>query len=144
MRISVESAEVATLKEDGHPWDGMGRARLPAKELRAFFAQDLTAQLERLVATGEPPPPPDVFVRLFDGDQPFFETEPQKTFEPHWGEGACVDVELSPGASLRVQVWDHDVMFHDLIGETTVALPTGPTLALGPFGQVRRLVLRFG
>lgn len=151
MRIVIESAEVATLKADGSPWDGPGGPRLPAGELAAFFALDLTGQLDRLVATGSPPTPPDVFVRVWaiDGDKKeelVLETGDAKSFDPRWRGDPDAEEELglAPGARLRVRVLDRDVLFDDVIGETVVTLPGRGEgrIVVPPFGQVRSLALR--
>lgn len=148
MRISVVSAEVATLKRDGRPWDGAGGSRLPEGDLPAFFALDLTGQLERLITVGEAPNPPEVFVRLRCGGALLLETPDEESFEPSWREDAEDAASLISPGELTVEVWDRDVMFHDLIGRLTLALPSPGALGsdglwvLGPFDQVRRLVLR--
>ena len=151
MLITVESAEVATLKPDGRPWDGPGGPRLPAEELASFFAQPLTGQLERLVALGGAPTPPDVFVRILSvGERdPFLESGDQKSFDPRYATdpAASASVDLGPGDRIRLRVLDRDVLFDDLIGEVEVPIPERPaggsSHVIGPFGQVRRLVLRF-
>jgi hypothetical protein len=147
MRVWVESLEVATLKPDGRPWDGPGGPRLRGAELQAFFGLDLTHQLEQLVLGGSAPTPPDAYVRIYAGGQPVVQTPPQKSFEARWDDAHAAEAALPEGTQLRVQVWDEDVLFHDLVGETTTTVPrlepTGDRMALLPFGQVRKLVLRF-
>ena len=145
MRIAVESVEVATLKPDGRPWDGPGGALIPREELAAFFALDLDGQLGRLIAHGPPPPPPDLTVKLLSGEAVLLETSEQKGFDAEWRDLEAVDV--APGAPLRIEVWDKDVVFHDLIGRTDIAAPVNDgsgRWVVGAFGQVRRLVLRLG
>ena len=148
MKIAVESVEVATLKADGRPWDGPGRARVPQAELEAFFALDLDGQLARLVTEGAAPTPPDLFVRVFAGaalEGLIVETGEQKGFDAEWdGEGDAAVGEIEGGARLRLEVWDRDVLFHDLIGSIEATAPERPEgrWEVGAFGQVRRLVLR--
>ena len=47
---------------------------------------------------------------------------------------------------MKIEVWDRDVLFHDHIGSLVVRVPDAPPADgawhLGPFGQVRALVLR--
>ena len=150
IRIAVDSAEVATLKPDGRPWDGPGRSRIPQAELASFFAASLDDQLDRLAQDGEPPVPPDVFVRLFADEDLVLETHDEKSFDPRW-EGADREVvELPDWVKLKMQVWDRDVLFDDLIGETKAEIPEARGRGkewrweLGPFGQVRKLVLQIG
>jgi len=152
VRIAVESAEIATLKEDGRPWDGVAGARVPPTELAAFFALDLTRQLDRLVEEGAPPVPPDAFVRVYAGaagEGPatlLLETGDEKSFEPRWAPGPGTEIDAAAGAPLRIEVWDRDLVFHDAVGATEVTVPEHVPpegrWVLGPFGQVRRLVLR--
>lgn len=145
MKIAVESVEVATLKPDGRPWDGPGGALIPREELEAFFALDLDGQLGRLIADGPPPPPPDLSVRLMVGEAILLETEEVKGFDAEWTDGESV--EVAAGATLRIEVWDKDVVFHDLIGRTEIGAPANEgsgRWVLSAFGQVRRLVLRLG
>ena len=148
MRLAIESVEVATLKEDGSPWDGPGGPRLSRADLPAFFSLDLTGQLERLVATGEAPTPPDVFVRLYAAGKLVLETRAEKSLDPHWRAQPDEHFDLAPGTAVKIQVWDEDVVFNDLIGETSLPLPDRPPddgrWSLEPFGQVRRLFLRVG
>jgi hypothetical protein len=141
MRIRVESAEVATLKRDGRPWDGPERQRIAKEELAAFFALSLTRQLERLVATGAMPNPPDVFVRLYAGERLLLETTDDESFEPRWQDAIA---EADGATPLRIEVWDRDLLFHDLIGATTAAPAPASDgrWQLGPFDQVRLLRLR--
>jgi hypothetical protein len=56
-------------------------------------------------------------------------------------------VKLIPLSPIEIQVWDRDLAFDDLIGEAKLALPASPPdpdgrWTVGPFGQVRKLVLR--
>jgi len=146
MKLSVDSVEVATLKATGHEWDGPGGPRIPAAQLAAFFAQDLDAQLGQLVRSGSAPTPPDLFVRVFAGGELVIETPDQKGFDAEWG-GEERSAEVEVGAPLRLEVWDRDVMFHDLIGITDGKMPAsadGGRWVVAGFGQVRRLVLRLG
>jgi hypothetical protein len=145
MRLRVDSAEVHTLKANGRPWDGPGGPRIPAGELAQFFQLDLTGQLERLVAGGDAPNPPDVAVRVLVAGKPVLETYPVESFDPSWPDGP--DTDLAPGTPLRIEVRDLDFALHDLIGETTLPLPASAPdgkWSLGPFGQVRKLVLLIG
>ena len=148
MRIGVLAAEVATLSAEGKPWDGPGGPRVRKPDLAAFFALDLDGQLGQLAAEGNPPVPPDVFVRIYAGDEVIAETADQKSFDPEWDLDDDNTAELAPGAAIRVEVWDRDVLFHDEIGklEATVPelVPAGGRWVLGPFGQVRRVVLHLG
>jgi hypothetical protein len=149
MRLSVDSVEVATLKATGHEWDGPGGPRIPAIQLSAFFAQDLDTQLGQLVRSGSAPTPPDLFVRVFAGGELVIETAEQKGFDADWSseDGPAAHAEIEVGAPLRIEVWDRDVMFHDLVGITDGKMPAsaeGGRWVLGGFGQVRRLVLRLG
>jgi hypothetical protein len=146
MRMVVESAEVATLKADGRPWDGPGCPALPQRELAAHFALDLTAQLERLVTVAGAPTPPDVFVRVHVGADRILETRDQKSFDPTFRprEGDELPALPPPGTELRVEVWDRDVLFNDLIGEVRVLVPDefpNGRWRIGPFGQVRAVVI---
>jgi len=145
MRIRVESAEVHTLHDDGRHWDNLGSAPIPKEELAAFFALSLSKQLERLAALGDVPNPPDVSVRFWIGDKLILETHAHESFDPEWSEEEEAIVDLPPGTQLRVDVEDLDLAFHDQIGEITVTVPEQPAdgrWILGPFGQVRSLVLR--
>lgn len=145
MKIAVESVEVATLKADGRAWDGPGGARVPADQLASFFALDLDGQLGRLVREGSAPVPPDLVVQIYSGDRLLLETDEQKGFDAEWMDGEAAEVE--PGDPLRIEVWDRDVIFHDLIGRTDLGAPASGgngRWVLGGFGQVRRLVLRLG
>lgn len=146
MRIAIESAEIATLKSDGRTWDGPSGPRIPKAKLEAFFALDLHAQLDRLVDTGEMPNPPDVFVRLYQADRLLLESGTQESYEPVWKETAT-EVAARVGEAMKIEVWDRDLLFHDLIGETMVFLPApvgDGRWWIAPFGQVRRLILRLG
>jgi hypothetical protein len=145
MRIRVESAEVHTLHVDGRHWDNFGSAPIPKEELPAFFALSLSQQLERLASLGDVPNPPDVSVRFWIGEKMLMETHAHESFDPEWREGEEPIVELAPGTQVRVDVEDLDLAFHDQIGEITVTVPEQPANGywiLGPFGQVRKLVLR--
>ena len=145
MRIAVFAAEVATLQANGKPWDGPGGPRLPAAELPAFFALDLNGQLERLVRTGEPPVPPDVYVRIYRGKEMILETHEEKGFEVRWVPDRDDEVEVKPGETLRIVLADRDVMFDDRIGETTVIVPADcpdRRWRIGSFDQARWLQLR--
>jgi hypothetical protein len=145
VRVAIESAEIATLKADGRPWDGPGGPRVPARDLPGFFALDVGKQLDVLVQSGSAPTPPDVFVRLLADGQPLLDTETRKTFDPKWDPATQRRVNLIPVSPLTIQVWDRDVVFDDLIGEITISLPDGPGTdgrwEVKPFGQVRRLIL---
>jgi hypothetical protein len=144
MRIRVETAEVHTLHDDGRHWDNMGSAPLPKEELGAFFALGLSQQLERLASVGDVPNPPDVSVRFWVDGKMVLETHAEESFDPHWSDQEP-DVELAPGTQVRIEVEDLDLAFHDHIGETTVTVPeqiSDGRWILGPFGQVRKLVLR--
>ena len=143
MKIAVESVEVATLKVDGRWWDGPGRSAIPKAELSAFFALDLDGQLGRLVQLGPAPVPPDLYVRVFVGDQLLIETDEQKTFDAEWPESEAH--EIASGAQILVEVWDGDIVFDDLVGTTKLTVPAqvdGGLWLVPPFGQVRRLVLK--
>ncbi len=142
MRLRVESVEVQTLKANGKPWDGPGSAKLPEADLPRFFALDLTAQLEHLVAHGDAPNPPDVTVRLFVDGKAVLETYAIESFDPTWPDGPSV--ELQPGTLVTVEVRDLDLALHDRIGELTTRVPervAGGRWTIGAFGQVRRLAL---
>ena len=144
MRIRVDTAEVHTLHDDGRHWDNLGSAPIPKEELGAFFALSLSHQLERLAAVGDVPNPPDVSVRLWVDGQMVLETNAHESFDPAWGLDEPT-VDLAPGTQVRVDVEDLDLAFHDQIGEITVTVPEQTAdghWVLGPFGQVRRLVLR--
>jgi hypothetical protein len=145
VRVAIESAEVATLKHDGRPWDGPGGPRVPVGELPDFFALDIGKQLEWLVQAGSAPTPPDVFVRLLADGQPLLDTDACKSFDPRWEVASQRRVNLIPASPLQIQVWDRDVLFDDLIGEITISLPEegGPIgrWEVRPFGQVRKLFL---
>ena len=83
-------------------------------------------------------------VRIRVGGKLVLETDAEESFDPVWPEDGP-DVELAPGAKVRIEVYDQDLIFHDHIGTTDVAVPEKPEdgrWILGPFGQVRRLVLR--
>lgn len=143
MRLRVESAEVQTLKPNGRPWDGFW-ARVPKAELDRFFALGLREQLEWLAASGDAPNPPDVMVHLKVGEKLVLKTDAEESFDPVWpGDGPAV--ELTPGTEVHIEVYDQDFIWHDFMGDTTVKVPERPAdgrWTLGPFGQVRKLVLR--
>lgn len=123
----------------------MGSAPIAQEELGGFFAASLSQQLERLAAVGEVPNPPDVTVRFIINGQIVLQTHAMESFDPDWPDEELT-VDLIPGSQLRIEVHDLDLAFHDLMGETTVIVPERPQdgrWILGPFGQVRRLVLRF-
>lgn len=143
MRVRVESAEVQTLKPNGRPWDGVW-ARVPKAELDRFFALRLSEQLEWLVASGDVPNPPDVMVRIKVGGKTVLATDAEESFDPVWPKDGPA-VELAPGTEVCIEVYDQDFIWHDFMGKTTVTVPERPAeglWALGPFGQVRKLVLR--
>ncbi len=143
VRVRVEAGEVQTLKANGRPWDGPGGARVPQGELARFFALDLNGQLERLVATGDAPNPPDVLVRLLVDGRAVLETYPVESFDPSWPDGP--EVDLVAGAAVTVEVYDRDLVLHDLIGKLDATVPARPAdgrWRLPPFGQVRHLTLR--
>lgn len=145
MRLRVESAEVQTLKPNGRPWDGLW-ARIPKSELPQFFALGLSEQLELLVASGDALNPPDVMVRIKVAGKTVLETDAEESFEPVWPKDGPV-VELDPGTEVYIEVYDLDFVWHDFMGKTTVKVPERPAdgrWTLGPFGQVRKLVLRLG
>jgi hypothetical protein len=145
MRVHIESAEVQTLHDDGRHWDNLGSAPIPQQELGSFFEASLSQQLERLAAVGDMPNPPDVTVRFIVNGNIVLETHAEESFDPTWPKEELT-VDLIPGSQVRIEVHDLDLAFHDLIGETTVTVPQRPTdgrWILGPFGQVRKLVLRF-
>jgi hypothetical protein len=147
MKLSVEAVEVATLKATGHEWDGPGGPRVPAGELTAFFERELDDQLGRLVRSGSLPTPPDLFVRVYAADDLVIETPEQKGFDAEWGPDDAASAEIEVGAQLRLEVWDRDVIFHDLVGRTDtkmLASADGGRWVVEGFGQVRRLVLRLG
>lgn len=142
MRLRVKSAEVQTLNPSGGLWEGIG-SRIPKAELPRFFALGLSEQLERLVASGSPPNPPDVMVRLRVAGTIVLETDAEESFEPVWPQDGP-EVELEPATEVCIEVYDLDLVWHDVIGKTTVRVPERPTgglWTLGPFGQVRKLVL---
>lgn len=143
MQLRVESAEVQTLKPNGRPWDGLW-VRIPKAELPSFFALGLSEQLELLVANGDAPNPPDVMVRIKVGGKTVLETDAEESFEPAWPKDGPA-VELDPGTEVYIEVYDLDFVWHDFMGKTTVKVPERPAggiWTLGPFGQVRKLVLR--
>ena len=145
MRVRVESAEVQTLKPNGKHWDGLGWniRRVPKDELPEFFKLDIGAQLERLVGKGPAPNPPDVMVRIYVNGKKVLETDSEESFDPIWPADGP-EVELDAGTEVRIEVWDEDLIFHDHMGTTTVSVPQRPAdgrWTLGPFGQVRWLVL---
>ncbi len=143
MRLRVHSAEVQTLKTSGRPWDGFW-VRVPKEELAGFFALSVREQLERLVAGGDAPNPPDVMVRLKVGGKVVLKTPAEESFDPVWAEDGP-SVELSPGTELYIEVYDLDFIWHDFMGSTTLKVPERPTdglWSLEPFGQVRKLVFR--
>lgn len=144
MRVRVESGEVQTLHEDGRFWDNLGSAAIPKQELQEFFSLSLTKQLDRLAALGNMPNPPDVFVRIIVADTIVLETHAEESFDPVWPKDEAT-FELAPGRQVRIEVHDLDLTIDDLMGATTVAVPERPEdgrWILGPFGQVRKLVLR--
>lgn len=144
MRIRVESVEVQTLHADGRHWDIPRYAPIAKQELGAFFALSIREQSERLVELGDGAYPPHVLVRLIVDEHPVLETSVQERFDAAWSEPESA-VDLAPGTQLRVEVEDQDRALHDRIGTTTVTVPEPPIdgqWILGPFGQVRRLVLR--
>lgn len=143
MRVRVESAEVQTLKPDGRPWDGFWK-RVPKGELERFFALGVREQLDWLVASGDAPDPPDVFVQLKVGSKTVLKTEAEESFDPAWPEDGPT-TELTPGTEVQIEVYDKDFIWHDFIGKTTEKVPELPAdgrWTLGPFGQLRKLVLR--
>jgi hypothetical protein len=144
MRVRVESAEVQTLMPNGKHWDGWGRPQISKAELPQFFALDINEQLERIVQGGHAPNPPDVMVRIRVGGKLVLETDAEESFDPVWPEEGP-EVELAPGTEVRIEVYDQDLIFHDHIGTTVVKVPDKTAdgrWTLGPFGQVRQLVLR--
>lgn len=143
MRLRVESAEVQSLKPSGRPWAGFW-VRVPKTELPRFFELGLSEQLEQLVASGHAPNPPEVMVRIKVGRKTVLETDAEKSFEPVWPQDGQ-KAELDPGTEVYIEVYDLNLVWHDLMGKTTVKVPERPAdgrWALGPFGQVRKLVLR--
>lgn len=146
MRIRVGSAEVQTLHDDGRHWDNLGSAPIPKEDLGEFFVLSLSKQLERLVAIGDVPNPPDVTVRFIVNGQTLLETHAIESFDPEWPEDDHA-VDLVPGTEVCIEVEDLDLLFHDHIGRIAASVPEQPASGywtLGPFGQVRRLVLRCG
>lgn len=144
MRIRVKSAEVQTLHDDGRHWDNLGKAPIPQDELAGFFALGLSQQLERLASVGDIPNPPDVAVRFIIDGKIVLETHAHESFDPHWTDEEEPPIEIEAGTSLRIEIEDLDLAFHDHIGDTTVTVPeqlTDGQWIMGPFGQVRRLVL---
>jgi hypothetical protein len=144
MRLRVESAEVQTLQANGKHWDNVGSASIPKEELQGFFSLSLSKQLERLAALGDMPNPPDVMVRIILGDQLVLETNAEESFDPVWPTDEAA-LEIAPGQQVRIEVYDLDLAFHDLIGITDVSVPeqlVDGCWSLSPFGQVRKLVFR--
>ena len=144
MRVRVESAVIQTLKENGRTWDGLSLTRVPKAERARFFSLGLSQQLEQLVASGDAPNPPDVMVRIKVGGKTVLATDAEESFDPVWPKDGP-EVELALGTEVYIEVYDLDLVWHDFIGKTTVTVPERPAdglWVLGPFGQVRKLVLR--
>lgn len=142
MRLRVESAEVQSLKPSGRPWDGLW-VRIPKAERPHFFALGLSEQLEQLVASGYAPKPPEVMVRIKIGGKTVLQTDAEESFDPVWPQGGP-ELELDPGTELSIEVYDEDFLWNDFMGKTTATAPARPPdgrWTLGPFGQVRKLVL---
>jgi hypothetical protein len=144
MRIRVETVEVQTLHSDGRHWDSPRCAPIAKQDLGAFFALSLSEQCERLAELGDTADPPHVSVVLIVDEHRILETSVQRHFACTWSEPMPA-FDLAPGTQLRVDVEDLDRALRDRIGTTTVPVPQPPPdgrWILGPFGQVRRLVLR--
>jgi hypothetical protein len=98
------------------------------------------------VATGNALNPPDVLVRIKIRGKTVLKTGAEESFDPVWPEGGP-EVELAIGTEMYVEVYDLDLIWDDFIGATTVTVPERPAdgrWILGPFGQVRKLVLHLG
>lgn len=89
---------------------------------------------------------PDVIMNAFVGSTVVLsETEAQETLSPSW-MARSRPFPYSPGGTVRVQVFDNDVQFNDLIGEGEIPFPSSEELNVTrkvDFGQVYDFTYRF-
>src|SRR5262249_39909889 len=155
--ITVVSASIDGHRSDGSAWDE-GPAPVPPPHVRGVIERWLAAhpELDGTDATiGEPietpgvlasagqTPAPDPYVLLEGGKSVYRTTLAPGQFQPVWRFPLVATI--NPGDAVQITVLDWDGLeSFDVIGYTIVPgqkLIDAPTLELGRFGNVDRLII---
>lgn len=93
---------------------------------RVSFREAEAPPSRRDAASWDTDGPPDLYVVIYRNDQEIYRT-PVATNQAHatWPDSAAVSVFVSPQSRMRVELWDEDGAFDDIVGRYEwIGMPT--------------------